>query len=157
MTALAFDDEEALLVGTATGRLLRLSLDARTLPAPVASEPGMILAVACHEGLVAWGGAAGGVTVQRQGGAPLGLPVPGAPGVPAPGVVWLSFTDDASVWAAVDDGTARRLELSTGRELDRLDLRGLDDAPLRVLPLSTGRVVLLTERGALLGFRREGC
>ncbi len=161
MTALAFDGEQALVAGTATGDVLRVDLSAPGWPELFGREEGAILVVACRGALVGWGGVAGGVTVRRGRADPVWLPVPPAPawsgGEPTPpAVVALSFADDGtSVWVGADDGTARRLEVTSGRELDRIDLRGLDDAPLRVLALADGEVVLLTERGALLGFARD--
>lgn len=137
------------LVGTEGGDVLRLDLAAPAWPELVGREAGPIRALACSdEGLVAWASPKGGVVTRRGLEAARPLPVE---------VVWPAEVVDLAfahggLWLAASDGTARCVQPFLGNELARIDLRALDDAPLRLRSSSSRDALLLTERGAVLAF-----
>lgn len=163
VTALALVGPGTLLAGHADGSVVRWLLDPVAPGAPPTwGRPALLgrdraaarILRAGPDGLVLSGGDSGVVTLRRADELVASFVVEGHD--PLDGFVDLALSPDGrEVLAASPDGVVRGLELPSGRERWRIDLRPADDEPIRVAALDGGALVLVTRRGLFVRFERR--
>lgn len=149
--ALAQDDAR-LVVGHADGTLVRWELATRRCTRLGADAGGVLALATSPDGALLVSAGLGPEVVVRDLASGRTLARLRPPGLEGP-VVALAFgRDPRTVLVGSYDGAVRWLDATTGAEVDRLDLRPLDDAP-RALGVDRDEVVIVTRRGAVLRYR----